>query len=209
MTEATERDSHDAQERTAAEQESTTERAESGDAGAEATAVVSESDAGGADPLAEALNQVEALRREAEENWNKYLRAVAELDNYRKRTARELEMVRRYAAERLGQALLPVRDSLEAGLAAADKVDVKTLIEGERAILKLFDDAFESVGIRQIDPTGQPFDPTKHEAMAMQPSAEHAPNTVITVVQKGYELHDRLLRPARVIVAAPVTEGQA
>ncbi|SRR5690606_25063908 len=206
MTEATERDSREARERAAAEQESVIERAESGDAGAESTPV-SESDAGGSGRSA-AADEVEALRREAEENWNKYLRAVAELDNYRKRSARELETVRRYAAERLGQALLPVRDSMEAALAAADTVDVKTLIEGERAMLKLFDEAFESVGIRQIDPTGQPFDPTKHEAMAMQPSAEHAPNTVITVIQKGYELHDRLLRPARVIVAAPATQGE-
>lgn len=206
MTEATERDSREARERAAAEQESVIERAESGDAGAESTPV-SESDAGGSGRSA-AADEVEALRREAEENWNKYLRAVAELDNYRKRSARELETVRRYAAERLGQALLPVRDSMEAALASADNVDVKTLIEGARATLKLLDQALESVGIREIDPAGQPFDPTKHEAMAMQPSAEHAPNTVITVVQKGYELHDRLLRPARVIVAAPATQGE-
>src|SRR5690606_30724308 len=135
-----------------------------------------------------------------EENWTKYLRAVAELDNYRKRSARELETARRYAAERLGQAVLPVRDSLEAALASAETVDVGTLLEGERATLKLLEQALESVGIREIDPAGEPFDPTKHEAMAVQPTADHAPDTVVTVIQKGYELHDRLLRPARVIV---------
>jgi len=205
MTEATERDSREARERAAAEQESTNERAEAGEAQAE---LVRESGAGGSDRPADG-DEIEALRRTAEENWNKYLRAVAELDNYRKRSARELENVRRYAAERLGQGVLPVRDSMEAALASADNVDVKTLIEGARATLKLLDQALESVGIREIDPAGQPFDPTKHEAMAMQPSAEHAPNTVITVVQKGYELHDRLLRPARVIVAAPVPQGEA
>src|SRR5690606_34237581 len=111
-------------------------------------------------------DEVEALRREAEENWAKYLRAVAELDNFRKRSARELETARRYAAERLGQAVLPVRDSIEAALASADNVDVETLIEGERATLKLLDQALESVGIREIDPAGEPFDPTRHEAMA-------------------------------------------
>lgn len=152
--------------------------------------------------------EIEALQREKEEHWNQYLRAVAELDNLRKRNARELETARRYSAERLGQAVLPVRDSLEAAL-AAETVDVESLLEGTRATLKLLDQALESVGIREIDPAGEPFDPTRHEAMAMQPSADHEPNTVVTVVQKGYELHDRLLRPARVIVAAPLPQGEA
>lgn len=151
---------------------------------------------------------LESLGRKAEENWNNYLRAVAELDNFRKRSARELEMARRYGAERLGQAILPVRDSIEAAL-SAENVTVETLLEGERATLKLLDDALAEVGIREIDPLGEPFDPTKHEAMTMQPSEEHEPNTVVIVVQKGYELHDRLLRPARVVVAAPAPQGAA
>ncbi len=154
-------------------------------------------------------DEVEALRRQAEEHWSKYLRAVAELDNFRKRSARELETARRYAAERLGQELLPVRDSIEAALASADNVDVATLLEGERATLKLLDQALENVGIREIDPGGQPFDPTKHEAMAVQPTADQPPDTVVLVIQKGYELHDRLLRPARVIVAAAPPKGDA
>lgn len=197
MTEATERDRREAREQTA-EDESAERPEEAGGALAE-----------GRPAPGDGGDEIEALRREAEENWNKYLRAVAELDNFRKRSARELETARRYAAERLGQAVLPVRDSLEAALASADNVDVQTLLEGDRATLKLLDQALESVGIREIDPAGQPFDPTKHEAMAMQPSTEHAPNTVVTVIQKGYELHDRLLRPARVIVAAPSAEGEA
>lgn len=147
--------------------------------------------------------ELEALRRKAEENWNDYLRAVAELDNFRKRSARELETARRYGAERLGQAILPVRDSLEAAIASGDNITVETLLEGDRATLRLLDDALASVGIREINPVGEPFDPTKHEAMTLQPSAEHAPDTVVAVIQKGYELHDRLLRPARVVVAAP------
>ncbi|MFO7285504.1 MAG: nucleotide exchange factor GrpE [Gammaproteobacteria bacterium] len=157
----------------------------------------------------EVNEELEALRRQAEENWNNYLRAVAELDNFRKRSARELETTRRYAAERLGQAILPVRDSLEAALASADNVTVETLLEGNRATLKLLDDALASVGIREIDPLGEPFDPAKHEAMSLQPSTEHAPNTVVLVIQKGYELHDRLLRPARVVVSAPQSQGDA
>ena len=161
------------------------------------------------DRLAAADEELERLRRQAEENWNQYLRAVAELDNFRKRSARELETTRRYAAERLGQALLPVRDSIEAALSSADSVDVETLLEGERATLRLLDEALSSVGIRQIDPQGESFDPTKHEAMTMQPTADQAPDTVVLVIQKGYELHDRLLRPARVVVAAPPAQGEA
>ncbi|HEX7079569.1 MAG TPA: nucleotide exchange factor GrpE [Gammaproteobacteria bacterium] len=189
---------------------------EAADPGGEADAAGREHEAGpeleaGPAPASEPTaheEELEALRREAEENWNKYLRAVAELDNFRKRTARELETARKYAAERLGQAMLPVRDSLEAALAAADNVDVATLLEGERATLRLLDQAFESVGIREINPAGEAFDPTKHEAMTLQPTADAAPDTVVAVIQKGYELHDRLLRPARVVVAAPPPQGQ-
>jgi molecular chaperone GrpE len=194
MSEATERDSREARQPAATEEELAAERAD-------ASGIEREGEA------TERADELEALRRQAEENWTQYLRAVAELDNYRKRSARELETARRYAAERLGQAVLPVRDSLEAALASAENVDVQTLLEGDRATLKLLDQAFESVGIREIDPAGEPFDPTRHEAMAMQPSADHAPDTVVTVIQKGYELHDRLLRPARVIVAAPLPRG--
>ena len=198
MSEATERDSREARQSAATEEEMT----------AEERLEASSADRGG-QSAEQGGDEVEALRRQAEENWAKYLRAVAELDNYRKRAARELETARRYAAERLGQAVLSVRDSLEAALASAENVDVATLLEGDRGTLMLLDQAFESVGIREINPAGEPFDPTKHEAMAMQPSADHAPDTVVTVVQKGYELHDRLLRPARVIVAAPPPQGDA
>lgn len=153
---------------------------------------------------------IEALRREKEEHWNQYLRTVAELDNLRKRNARELETARRYAAERLGQAVLPVRDSLEAAL-AVENATVESLLEGSRATLKLLDQALESVGIALIDPAGEPFDPTRHEAMTVQPTADQPPDTVVMVIQKGYELHDRLLRPARVVVAAPLpaSDGSA
>ena len=151
-------------------------------------------------------SEAEALRERAEESWNKYLRAVAELDNLRKRNARELENARRYGTETLACAVLPVRDSLEAALATAAgadaaALDVATIVEGERAILRLLEQALESAGVREIDPLGEPFDPTKHEAMSTQPSATAEPDTVLMVVQKGYELHGRLLRPARVIVA--------
>jgi len=147
---------------------------------------------------------VEALRAQVEENWNKYLRAVAELENVRKRNARDLDQARKYGAERLTNAILPVRDSLESSLAVltADSApSVAKIVEGEQATLRLLYLALEAAGVREIDPHGEPFDPSKHEALSVQPSATAEPGTVLEVVQKGYELHDRLLRPARVIVS--------
>jgi molecular chaperone GrpE len=144
---------------------------------------------------------VEALRREAEENWNKYLRVAAELDNFRKRSARDVDVARKTGAERLAKGLLPVRDSMEAALASADKADLKTLIDGQQATLRLLDQALVAAEITEIDPHGEPFDPAKHEALSMMPAPNVEPNTVIEVVQKGYQMNDRLLRAAKVIVA--------
>jgi len=144
---------------------------------------------------------LEAARKEAEENWSKYVRAAAELDNFRKRTARDIDTARKFGAERLAQALLPVRDSLAAGLAAASDAGPSALIEGQHATLRLLDDALAAAGVTEIDPKGEPFDPTKHEALTVVPSANVEPNSVLEVIQKGYQLHDRLLRAAKVIVA--------
>ena len=145
--------------------------------------------------------EVEALRREADEHRDRHLRAVAELDNFRKRSAREVDAARKFGAERLAQAILPVRDSLQAGLAAAEKAGDTALLDGQRATLRLLDDALAASGIREIDPVGEPFDPNKHEALSVVPAAGVAPDTVLEVVQKGYELNERLLRAAKVLVA--------
>ena len=144
---------------------------------------------------------VEALRREADEHRDRHLRAVAELDNFRKRSAREVDAARKFGAERLAQAILPVRDSLQAGLAAAEKAGDTVLLDGQRATLRLLDDALAASGIREIDPVGEPFDPNKHEALSVVAAAGVAPDTVLEVVQKGYELNERLLRAAKVLVA--------
>jgi len=153
-------------------------------------------------PASEPANpELDALRLEAEEHRDRYLRAAAELDNFRKRSAREIDAARRFGAERLAQAILPVRDSLEAGLAAAEKAGQTTLLDGLRATLRLLEEAFQACGIREISPLGSPFDPAKHEALSLLPAADVAPNSVIEVVQKGYELNERLLRAAKVIVA--------
>jgi molecular chaperone GrpE len=145
--------------------------------------------------------ELEALRREADEHRDRYLRAVAELDNFRKRSAKEVEAARKFGAEKLAQAILPVRDSVEAGLAAAEKGGQTALLDGQRATLRLFDEALAAAGIREINPVGEPFDPNKHEALSLVPAPGIAANTVLEVVQKGYELNDRLLRAAKVLVA--------
>ena len=153
------------------------------------------------------LADLEALRELAAASHDRYLRAVAELDNVRKRAARDVENARRYGLERLAQALLPVFDSLEAGLASAEQASAESLLDGKRATMRLLNAALEQVGIRELDPHGEPFDPAMHEAMAVAPSDDAEPGTVLEVLQKGYSIHDRLLRAARVVVAKEPTEN--
>jgi len=155
----------------------------------------------GESPGEPANAEIEALRRERDDLRDRSLRAAAELDNLRKRAARDVDAARRFGAERLAQAILPVRDSIEAGLVAAEKAGHGALLDGQRATLRLLDEAFNACGIREISPQGQPFDPTKHEALGLLPSVDVPPNTVVEVVQKGYELNERLLRAAKVLVA--------
>ena len=149
----------------------------------------------------EAPSAQAAAEAKATENWNSYLRAVAELDNLRKRNERELENARKYAVERFAQELVGVGDSLEAGILAAANNPGPALLEGAQGTLKQLYRAFDKAGIKVIDPMGAPFDPEWHEAMVAQESREKPPNTVLSVIQKGYSLNGRLLRPARVIVA--------
>jgi molecular chaperone GrpE len=148
--------------------------------------------------------QLSAARAEAQQNWDRYLRTAAELENVRRRSQQELERVQRFALERFAAELLGVKDSLELGLAAAaGQGSVEALREGTEATLKLLGSAFEKFGIVEIDPAGAAFDPTVHEAISVQSSPEISAEQVLTVVQKGYLLNGRLLRPARVIVARP------
>jgi molecular chaperone GrpE len=163
-------------------------------------------------PLPEAAPDIEAVtpdsalaaaEAKAQENWNSYLRSVAELENYRKRTEREIDNARKFAVERFAQELVTVGDALEAGIAAGAAAGAGSsgpVLEGAQATLRQLQKAFEKAGIKVIDPAGQPFDPAWHEAMVAQPSEQPA-NTVLTVIQKGYSLNGRLLRPARVIVS--------
>lgn len=143
--------------------------------------------------------ELEAARAKADENWALYLRAAAELENTRKRAQRDVEHAHRYALERFTADLAAVRDSLELGLAA--DATVESLREGVETTLKQLDQVLARHGVEIVDPAGQPFDPERHEAMTAAPSAEHAPDTVIQVIQKGLVLNGRLVRAARVVVA--------
>jgi len=145
--------------------------------------------------------ELAAAEERAKNHWDQYMRALAEVDNVRKRAARDQESARQFALEKFAQDLIEVKDSLELGLASANKADVASLLEGKVATLRLLSKAFEKAQIEEINPEGAQFNPEQHEAMMAQPS-DAAPNTVLAVVQKGYQLNGRLLRPARVVVSA-------
>jgi molecular chaperone GrpE len=134
------------------------------------------------------------------------LRAAAEIDNIRKRTQRDIENAQRFALERFAGELLAVRDSLEIAVASHAKspADSATLAAGQHATLQLLQKAFDKFAIQQISPVAVAFDPNLHEAVMNQPSASLPPGQVIDVLQPGYQLNGRLLRPARVIVAAAI-----
>ncbi len=160
-------------------------------------------DAAGEPDTDTAMAELKAI---ADENYDKYLRAAAELENVRKRATRDVENAHKFALERFCSELLAVKDSLEMGLAAADKADAQSLLEGKKATLKLLTATMERFGVVELNPEGVPFDPQEHEAMTMQPSADVEPGSVLTVFQKGYALNGRLLRPARVVVASDPAE---
>lgn len=139
--------------------------------------------------------------QKAHENWEMSVRFKADAENARRRAEREVVDAQRYGAKRLLESLVPVMDSIEQALQLAEKHADESMKEGLVLTMKLFMDVFEKNGIQQIDPQGAAFDPQEHEAMSMQDNTEAEPNTVVMVFQKGYKLHDRVIRPARVIVA--------
>jgi molecular chaperone GrpE len=156
------------------------------------------------DPLAALQQELEQVRARVDAHWNLYLSAKAEADNTRKRVERDLENSRTRILKDFIDAVLPVKDSLESGLAVGTDADVNQLREGSELTLKLLGTVLEKFGVQELNPLGERFNPDFHEAMAIQPAAEAAPNTVLYVIQKGYLLNARLIRPARVIVAQAV-----
>ena len=161
-----------------------------------------EVDAADTDPAVLESEAVAAAQEEVSRMREAMLRMQAETDNTRKRLTRELERSRRLALERVLKDLLQVRDSLERGLQIdPESVTVDSLIEGQQLTLKMLDKVMQDHHLEEIDPAGEPFDPELHEAMTVMPSPEHEENTVLEVLQKGYRLHDRLIRPAMVVVS--------
>ena len=152
--------------------------------------------------------QLTEAEKKAEENWEKFLRAQAEMENLRRRMERELENAQKYALEKFAKELLSVVDSLELGLQAAVETDeVEKIREGVELTLKQMLTVLERFNITPLDPTGEKFDPEFHQAMATEPVKGVEPDTVVKVFQKGYLLNDRLIRPALVVVAKP-PEGE-
>lgn len=157
------------------------------------------------DDSLEALQRdLEAMEAKANEHWDQVLRSQAELDNLRRRAERDLESAHKYALERFAGELLPVKDSLEMGLEAAAGADADKIREGTELTLRMLTQVLEKFGIQEVNPVGERFDPERHQAMSAQPSEDCPPNTVVSVMQKGYLLNDRLLRPAMVVVSKAV-----
>lgn len=149
------------------------------------------------------LAELEQSRARAAELQDQALRVAAEMQNVRRRAERDVENAHKYALEKFGADLLPVVDSLERGLQAAGTDEsTQAVREGVELTLRILTDVLRKHGVEAVESVGQPFNPSLHEAMSMVPSPDHAPNTVMAVLQKGYTLNGRLVRPAMVVVAA-------
>jgi len=149
-------------------------------------------------------NALAAAKSEAEKYRDMALRAEAEMQNLRRRSERDVQNAHKFGAERLIQNLLPVVDSLEKAVEASQQAETAEddpQLEGLKLCLKLFTDVLTKEGIEVVDPLGQPFDPNVHEALSMIENPDMEPNSVMAVIQKGYRLHERLVRPAMVMVS--------
>lgn len=146
----------------------------------------------------------------AKEHWDQLLRVKAEQENLRRRHEREVENAHKYALERFAQDLLPVIDSLEMGAeaAASEGATLEKVREGTELTLKMLLSTIDKFGIQAVHPEGEPFNPEYHQAMSMLESPEHAANTVMNVMQKGYTLNERLIRPAMVVVSKGESAGE-
>lgn len=169
------------------------------------TVAPAEGEAATADMALKLEQELEHARLAAAENMDKFVRAKAEAENIQRRAQIDIANARKYAVEKFASELLSVHDSLELAKTVDIKEDNAEMLakmqEGLELTLKQLDSAFEKFQLSVIDPQGEKFDPERHQAMSMVESSEVAPNHVLTVIQKGYMLNDRLLRPAMVIIA--------
>src|SRR4051812_6188341 len=165
-------------------------------------------------PAGEAPVSAEALaaaKAEAADNYNRYLRAVADLENFRRRTVREKDELRQFAASGVLEDLLPVVDNLTLAITAAKQpnADLKNLTGGVEMVLSQLKTALASHGLKEISPAGQPFDANLHESISAQPSTDIPEGNVATVVRPGFSLNGRLLRPASVVVSSGAKDEKA
>jgi molecular chaperone GrpE len=153
--------------------------------------------------IAELQQELAAAEQKAQENWDKAVRTLAEMENLKKRTQKDVEDAHKYALNSFAKELLTVLDSLELGLQAAtgESEEVKKFRVGSELTIKQFEAVFSKFNVVTLDPKGQPFNAEQHQAVLMQEVEGATPNTVVNVFQKGYMLNGRLLRPAMVVVA--------
>ena len=158
-------------------------------------------------PSADLAAQLATAKKEAADNYDRFMRTAADLENLRKRTLREKEELRLYSASRVLEDLLPVMDNLALGLTAAKQpnADLKTLTGGVDMVLTQFKSALVNHCLKEIHPAGLPFDPHQHEALSHAPSPDVKAEHVLNVIRTGYSLNGRLLRPASVIVSSGPT----
>ena len=143
----------------------------------------------------------------ADKHRDEALRAMAELDNVRKRAEKDVESAHKFGLEKFVNELLPVKDSMDLGFDAANSAtDVEALKEGMALTLKMFEDALDKRGVKELNPLGENFDPEFHQAMMMEESVEVDAGKILRVMQKGYLLNERLIRPAMVVVAKSASE---
>ncbi|NOS75971.1 MAG: nucleotide exchange factor GrpE [Methyloglobulus sp.] len=153
--------------------------------------------------ITELQQELAAAEQKAQDNWDKAVRTMAEMENLRKRTQKDLEDAHKYALNSFAKELLSVLDSLELGLQAAtgESEEVKKFREGSELTIKQFEAVFAKFNVMTVNPVGEPFNAEQHQAVLMQEVEGATPNTVVNVFQKGYTLNGRLLRPAMVVVA--------
>jgi len=145
-------------------------------------------------------DQLAAALQKADDNWDQFLRTKAEMENLRRRNQKDVENAHKYGLEKFINEFIPIKESMELGIAIEDAT-VDSLHEGMQLTLNMFTSAFDKLAVEEINPVDEKFDPEAHQAMTMQPSDEVEPNTVLQVLQKGYRLNGRLIRPAMVIVS--------
>lgn len=170
---------------------------------AEGGGATSDADGGAVTDVEALARELAQVRAELEEKNRQYLRLAADFENFRRRTAQEAKERARYASEAAVRALLPVLDNLRRALDHVAPEDDSPLAAGVRMTVRQFEEALESLGVQPIAAVGEPFDPQAHEAVGGEPSAEVERDTVVAELERGYWLHDRVLRPAKVHVAHP------